>query len=98
MFIYRSKRGGYDNIAVGSATGHENIVAVGSGGDEGETTLPGLDLNTGTSTSVLAIAHREMLVNDGVSDDVRTGQQTTLTSPAWTSDTTFTSAFPENVG
>ena len=65
-FTYRNKRAAYDNISVGNATGHENVVA--NGADEGETTVVGQRLVTsdvGTLTSVLTQAERLVA---GVSD------------------------------
>lgn len=98
-FTYRNKRSGYDNIAVGSATGLENAVVAGTG--RGETTRPNLDSGGNTSTSTLAIGRRENSVRQPSTDDntVQETKDTSNTSHTGdTSNSSNTSVLRENVG
>jgi hypothetical protein len=98
-YTFQNRRLGYDNIAVGSATGFERVVPGGGPGDG--TTRPGKDSGGNTSTSVLAIARREMSIRLPSSDD-NTVEETRLTSNTShtgnTSGTSYSSVFYESLG
>ena len=98
-FTFQNRRLGYDNIAVGSATGFERVVPGGGPGDS--TTRPSRDSGGNTSTSALAIGRRENVIRQPVSDDASV-EETKLTSNTshtqMTSGTSSTSVNYEGLG
>jgi hypothetical protein len=98
-FTFQNRRLGYDNIAVGSATGFERVIAGGGPGDG--TTKPSKESGGNTSTSVLAIARRENFFRLPSTND-NTVQETILTSntshTGATSGTSYSSVFYEALG
>lgn len=103
MFVYKGKRRAYDNIASGSATGRENIIAAGESpnGDFAGPNRPDKETGGNTSTSALALLRTENQVANHAnlsSGDYPEIPGSTSGTSGWTSGTTKTSAFPENVG
>src|SRR5262245_38382852 len=97
-FTFKDRRLGYDNIAIGSATGQERVIEGGGVGDA--TTRTNLDSGGNTSTAALAIAKREnMIRQDGDStNDYPPTPGATSASSGHTSNTSLSSVFPEVVG
>lgn len=98
-FTYRNKRRGYDNIASGSAAGFERHN---TGTSHSETSRPSLDSGGNTSTSVLAVGQRQNAVwqpttNDNVIGHPNCDTSGTAATSGWTSGTSSTSVFPENI-
>ena len=98
-FLYRTKRIGYDNIAVGSETGEERHVEGGRGTAANATSqyterLGTTDAITSGQTSV-----GEKLVGGNSSDSAVDVPGSTSNTSLWTSNTSFvTDSFPERVG
>ena len=101
-FTFQSKRLGFDNIAVGSATGIERHV-VGGGPGDATTRISRDGITAGSSTLELhvnaGLVSANSLINTGgpttdrVSGDI---PGSTSNSSFYTSDTSWTSKFPEN--
>lgn len=101
-FTFQSKRLGYDNIANGSATGFERVIAGGGPGDSttkqsAETLGVSADL---TNSSYIANRVKEFYLGQGqaVTDANWVGEPSSNLQPYRTSTTSFTSAIGENVG
>jgi hypothetical protein len=101
-FTAKSKRVGYDNIANGSATGFERVIA---GGGRGDSTTKESNDTLGVSadcanSSFIANRQVEKIMGMGgnTSTGDWTGQPTSATSPYRTSVTSDTSAIGELLG
>lgn len=101
-YTFRSKRLGYDNIAAGSATGFERVIA---GGGPGDATTKE-DINNmnvsadGVNTSYIANRMVELELGGaaGSSDSNMLNNPSSDTTPFYTSATSFTSSIGELLG
>jgi hypothetical protein len=98
-FTFQNKRLGYDNIAAGSATGFERVIAGGGPGDS--TTKLSKDSGGNTSTSSLAVGRFENVIHNLTTAD-NSVEETAITSntsyTGYTSGTSVTSNFLEGLG